>query len=110
MNNPTCPITGPGGVTITGIDTAIGCIPVDNTQAFTTFLLRWGLGIGAGVAFVLTFYASFLIMTSSGNTQKLQAGKELLTAAITGLLLMIFIAFILRIVGVNLLRIPEFGI
>jgi hypothetical protein len=88
------------------IDTAIGCIPVGDLNALATFILRWGAGIGGGVAFVLIIYATILIITSTGNPHKLQAGKELLSAAIAGLLLLIFSVFVLRLIGVDILRIP----
>jgi hypothetical protein len=91
------------------IDTAIGCIPVANTDAFIGFLLRWGIGIAGGIAFLLILFAGFQITTSGGDPKKLQAGKELLTSAIAGLLLLIFSVFILRLVGVDILGLPEFG-
>jgi hypothetical protein len=50
-------------------------------------------------------YAGFIIMTSSGSPKKLAAGKELLTAAISGLLLLVLGAYLLRLVGVELLGI-----
>ena len=91
------------------INTAIGCIPVSNTNAFISFLLRWGIGIAGGIAFLLILFAGFQIITSGGDPKKLQAGKELLTSAIAGLLLLIFSIFILRLVGVNILGLPQFG-
>ncbi|MBN1168697.1 hypothetical protein JXA63_02285 [Candidatus Woesebacteria bacterium] len=91
------------------IATAIGCIPVENGQALVVFLLRWGLGIAGGIALLLSSYAGFLIMTSQGVPQRLQAGKQLLTAALSGLLLIIFSATLLRLIGVDILRIPGFG-
>lgn len=91
------------------IDTAIGCIPVENANAFIGFLLRWGIGIGGGIAFILIIVAGFQITTSSGDPKKLQAGRELLTSAIAGLVLIIFSVLILRLIGVNLLGIPGFG-
>ena len=98
-----------GGNPGTGIDTAIGCIPVSNTNEFISFILGWAIGIGGGVAFLLILLAGFQITTSSGDPKKMQAGRELLTAAITGLLLLIFSVFILRVIGVDILGIPEFG-
>lgn len=89
-----------------GIYTAIGCIPMTTTQVFTAFLLRWGMGIAGGIALLLMVYAGYLVITSAGNPQRLQAGKELLTAALTGLLLLAFGAFILEFIGVDILRIP----
>lgn len=96
-------ITCPDGTT--GIDTAIGCVPLTDTagksnqNALFAFFLQWGLGIAGGIAFLLIIYASFQIMTSSGDPKKLQAGKELLTAAISGVVLLIFSTFILSLLG-----------
>jgi hypothetical protein len=88
-----------------GINTAIGCIPVEDTQSFITFLLSWGIGIAGGIAFLLVIYAGFMITTSAGNPQRLQAGKELLTAAIMGLVLLVASTFILRVIGADILGI-----
>ncbi len=94
-----------------GIDTAIGCIPLFGTNPnsplnpFMSFVIGWGAGVAGGIAFILILFSGFQIMTSSGNPQKLQAGKELLGAAVSGLLLLIFSAFILRVVGVDILQI-----
>jgi hypothetical protein len=88
-----------------GINTAIGCIPVNDLSDFAGFFLKWFLGIGGGIALIFIIYSSFLIITSSGDPKKVQAGKELLTAALTGLILMIFSIFILRFVGVDLLKV-----
>ena len=50
-----------------------------------------------------------MIITSTGDPIKLQAGRELLTAAIAGLLLLIFAVYILKLIGVEILGLPEFG-
>lgn len=97
---PTCSVDGKKG-----IDTAIGCIPVENSDALIGFILRWAIGVGGGIAFLLIVFAGFQIMTSAGNPERLQAGRELLTSAIAGLILLIFSVFILRIIGVNILGI-----
>jgi hypothetical protein len=89
-----------------GISTAIGCIPVGNRDDFLAFILKWALGIAGGVAFILIIYSGFLYMTSGGDKQKVQAAKELMTAAISGLLLLIFSVFLLDLFGVRILRIP----
>lgn len=97
--DPTCD----GG---NGIDTAIGCIPFGNTDAFIGFILRWAIGIGGGIAFLLIIYAAFMIMSSRGNPERLKAGQELLTSAIAGLIMLIFSIFILRVIGVDILQLP----
>jgi len=94
----------------TGINTAIGCIPAltDNPTDLYAFLLRWAIGIGGGISFLLIVLAGFQILTSQGNPDRLKAGQELLTSAIMGLILLVFSAFILRIIGVDILAIPGF--
>jgi len=98
------------GDTSEEINTALGCIPVGDTQAFTTFLLQWGMGIGGGIALLLIGYGGFMVVSSNGNPQKVQAGKELITAAVAGLLFIIFSAFILRLVGINIFGITQLGV
>lgn len=89
----------PGGQ---GIQTAIGCIPLTE-QGIAGFFLKWGLSIGGGLAFILIVVAGYQIISSSGDPRKLQSGKELLTSAITGLVVLVFAAFILRFIGQDFL-------
>jgi hypothetical protein len=94
----------------TGINTAIGCLDVLGSQEqFLGDLLRWGIGIGGGIAFLLILYAGFMIMSSSGNPDRLKAGQELLTSAISGLILLIFSVFILKFIGIDILKLDQFG-
>jgi len=92
-----------------GINTAIGCIPINDTNAFIGFILRWAIGIGGGIAFLLILYAGFMIMSSSGDPERLKAGQELLTSAIAGIIMLIFSVFILRVIGVDILGLPIGG-
>lgn len=89
-----------------GINTAIGCIPISDSNALIGFLLRWAIGVGGGIAFLLIVVAGFQIMTSTGNPERLKAGQELMTSAIAGLIMLIFSVFILRIIGIDILRLP----
>ena len=57
--SPTCTTNG-----INGINTAIGCVPYSDTNAFVGFVLGWAIGIGGGIAFLLILYGGFMIMTS----------------------------------------------
>lgn len=88
--------------------TAIGCVPT-TTEGFVNTLLPFFIGIGGGIAFLLILFGALQIMMSSGNPEKLNAGKELISAAITGLLLIIFSIFILQLIGVQILKIPGFS-
>lgn len=90
-----------------GIDTAIGCIPVSDTNAFMGWILGWAIGVGGGIAFLLIVYASFMVMTSQGNPERLKAGQELLTSAISGLIMLVFSVFILKFIGVDILKLDN---
>ena len=99
-----------GNCGTTGINTAIGCIHVLGTpEVFLGDVLRWAVGIGGGIAFLLILYAGFMIMTAAGNPERLKAGQELLTSAISGLILLIFSVFILKFIGVDILGLCNFG-
>lgn len=90
-----------------GIWTAIGCIPA-TLDGFVKKILPFAMGIGGGIAFLLMLFGALQIMTSAGNPEKLNAGKELVTSAVVGLLLIIFSIFLLRLIGVSILGIPGF--
>ncbi len=93
-----------------GVDTAIGCLNVLSTpEDFLGQLLGWAVGIGGGLAFILIVYAGFMIMTAAGNPERLKAGQELLTSAISGLILLIFSIFVLRFIGIDILGLNRFG-
>ncbi len=93
-----------------GIQTAIGCINVLGSQEqFLGDILKWGVGVGGGIAFLLILYAGFMVMSSAGNPERLKAGQELLTSAISGLILLIFSIFILKFIGIDILGLGAFG-
>ena len=94
---------------ISSLKTAIGCIPLFDQTNFLAFMLRWAVGIGGGIAFLLMIYAGFMIMTASGSPDRLKAGQELLTSAIAGLILLVFSIFILNFIGVDILGLCKFG-
>ncbi|MBI5619562.1 hypothetical protein HY950_01250 [Candidatus Gottesmanbacteria bacterium] len=90
------------------INTAIGCIPTEPGALFGKFF-SFGIGIAGGIAFLLILFGGFQILVSAGNPEQLAAGKELVSSAIAGLLLVIFSVFLLRVIGVDILGIPKFG-
>lgn len=90
-----------------GAWTAIGCIGQGGTpNDFISWFLKLGIGFGGGIAFLLILFSGFQRITSAGNPEKLHEAKELMTAAISGLLLIIFSIFLLRLIGVDILQIP----
>lgn len=89
-----------------GAWTAIGCLGGDSPTEFIASFIRIGTGIGGGIAFLLILFSGFQTMLSAGNPEKLHAAKELMTAAISGLLLIVFSVFLLKVIGVDILAIP----
>lgn len=89
--------------------TALGCIPTNDLNEFAGWLIGKVIFIASGIAFLLMAFGAFQIITSSGDPKKAQAGKETLTSALTGLLFIILSIFLLKLIGVDILRIPGFG-
>jgi len=91
---------------------------INNAEGLTTELpklqdpvnkiVNASTGIGGVIAFILIVIGGFQIILSSGNPERVKAGKEMITSAIAGLLLIIFAVFILKLIGADILKIPEF--
>ncbi len=90
-----------------GVQTALGCF--DASGSFVQTLLNIGFGMAGGIAFLLILYGGFQIIVSAGNPEKLNEAREIVTAAIVGLLFVLFSVFILRFIGVDVLQLPGFG-
>jgi hypothetical protein len=100
-----CVVQGDSGP-VSGINSAIGCIPTGDFKALVGWLLRRGFSIGGGIAFLLMIFGAFQILTSSGNPEKINNGKEMITSALAGLLMIIFSLFLLRLIGIQIFQIP----
>lgn len=88
--------------------TAFGCMPADFSEIIGKFIFTTGIGIAGGISFLYFLYGCFLIITSSGNPEKIEEAKQIIVSALSGLLLIIFSVFILEVVGVGILRLPGF--
>ena len=88
--------------------TALGCITTSSPQEFIAWLLKSVIGIAGGIAFLLMLWGGFQIITSTGDPEKLNKGKEILTSAIIGLVVIIFSVFLLKLIGVDILQLPGF--
>lgn len=87
--------------------TAIGCIPT-GAGGFVAWILGPMIGIAGGIAFLLILGGGFSILFSQGNPETIAAGKERITAAVLGLLVIIFSVLILKVIGVDILDLPGF--
>lgn len=91
-----------------GIETGLGCISFKPGE-FVSRIFGIILGIAGGVALLLIIYSGYRMIAAAGNPEGLQGARETLTAAIIGLLFIIFAFVILEVIGVNILGLPGFG-
>jgi hypothetical protein len=89
-------------------DTAIGLIPTD-LPGLLTRVFSIALAIAGIAALGLIIASGYRLMISQGNPEQVKGAREQLTAAIIGLLFIIFSLVLLQIIGVNILSIPGFG-
>jgi hypothetical protein len=88
--------------------TALGNIPT-SAQGLLTTVFSIALSIAGVIALGLIIASGYRLMISQGNPEQVKGAREQLTAAIIGLLFIIFSLVILQIIGVNILKIPGFS-
>lgn len=87
--------------------TALGCLPVTPGPLAGT-ILKIGIMLGGSAAVLFIIYGGATLMFSAGDPQKVQQGREVIISAVSGLMLILFSLVILRVIGVDILGIPEF--
>jgi len=92
-----------------GVNTALGCIPTGNLNDFVGWVFKNLVFIASGIAFLLMAFGTIQILTSAGKPESVKAGSELITSAVSGLILIILSVFLLKLIGVDILHIPGFG-
>jgi len=100
-----CKVCAKGG----GVWTGIGCVQGDIKGFIGKTVFGIGIGLAGTVSLLCIIYAAFMMQSSQGNPEKLKKAQELLTSCIMGFMLIIFSVFILRLIGVDILRIPGFS-
>ncbi len=102
----------------TGGDSSIPCSPTcsiggvlefdtgDSGGSTVTTILTVSISIAAVVAFILAGFGAVKIVTSAGNPSGINAGREMIISAISGLLFIVFAVTILEIIGANILNLP----
>jgi len=92
-----------------GLWTSLGCFSGNLSELISQKILGTGVGIAGGISLLCIMFAAFQMQTSSGNAEKIKKAQELLTNCITGLMIIVFSILILKIIGVDVLRLPNFG-
>lgn len=88
--------------------TALGCFSTQS-DLFVKSILSVVFGIAGGIAFLSVIAGTVTVLTSSGDPERLQKGKDMITSSLFGILLILFSVFLLRTVGFDILKIPGFG-
>lgn len=91
------------------VSTGLGVNINTNVGDFIKSLLGLILSISGAIAILLIIISGYRLMISQGNPEKIQAAKDQLTAAIVGLMFVIFSLVILQVIGYDILRLPGFG-
>ncbi len=92
----------------TRIKTALGFVRTDS-NGFTKWLLGFVLSIAGGIVIIIIIVAGYKLMTSQGDPEKIKNARDQLTAAIIGLLFIIFSLAILELITRDILGLPGFG-
>jgi hypothetical protein len=88
--------------------TALGPLSTDPLKLITR-IFSIVLAIAGIAALSLIIASGYRLMVSQGNPEQVKGAREQLTAAIIGLLFIIFSLVILQVIGANILSIPGFN-
>lgn len=93
-----------------GYYSAIGCLPINDLGSFvTTLAFQIGLGLAGAFCILCMIYSAIIMQTSGGNSEAIGNAQKTLMSCLSGLALIIFSVFIIRFIGVDILRIPGFS-
>jgi len=90
------------------INSALGCIDYKTAQ-FVSSTLKWSMGVGGGIAFLVIVWGSVLIITGGHDPKKIQAGQEMITAAISGIIMIIICLLLINYLGDKVLNLGPIG-
>lgn len=89
------------------VATELGCFPNDPVGFIQKFY-GVGLSLIGTVGLLFLIYGGYHILTSGGNPEKLQKGKEYITYAIIGIMLAVLGFVFIQFVAGGILKIPGF--
>jgi hypothetical protein len=89
--------------TLVGVETALGCIRFTDIISLAQDIMARAVAFAGGISILLIIAGAFQIITSQGDPEKIISGREYITAAIGGLVMVIFAIFVLRLIGVDIL-------
>ncbi|KKR49704.1 MAG: hypothetical protein UT84_C0021G0010 [Candidatus Curtissbacteria bacterium GW2011_GWA1_40_16] len=88
--------------------TALGDIST-SIGPFAQKILSIGIGLAGGIALIIMVIGSIRVLTSAGDPKAVGAGREMIIAAVAGLLFLAFSIVILSFIGIDIIGIPGLG-
>jgi len=88
------------------LDTALGCLPYK--EGLTETLLTFLIGLSGAISLIVMLTSTIQMMTAAGDIEKTTKARELFTAAVVGLLFIIFSVTLLRIIAGDIIKLPGF--
>jgi hypothetical protein len=89
-------------------ETGIGPINTTDFAGFAQSIFSILLSLAGLIAAILIIISGYKLVLSRGNPEKVQDAREQLTAAIVGLLFIIFSLVFLEFIGLDVLGLPNF--
>ena len=85
----------------------MGCIfSASPKQFIEKNVMPTALGFGGLAALLCIIFSAISFQTSAGNPEKVKNAQQMMTSCISGLILIIFAIFIIRLIGVDILGLP----
>ena len=88
------------------ISTGIGCIPSDVSCAVGRILEK-AIYVAFLCTLLLLIWGGLAVASSTGDPERVAAGRAKITAAVSGLLFILLSVLILHIIGVDILKIEN---
>lgn len=68
-------------------------------ECYVSNLYNWSIGVGAALAVIVLMYAGYIMVTSSGDPQKIGFAKEIIVGSLSGLALLAGARLILNLLS-----------
>lgn len=92
-----------------GINTAIGCIPIETQTLLSKFFIVWTIGISGGTGLFLFGYSAYLIMIGARDPKKKLLGKDIFWSTLSGMLMLVLSIYFLNAIGIGILGLVQIG-
>ena len=76
---------------------AFGC----SLSEYVTKFASWAIGAGISIAIIMVIYAGYTMITSSGDPSKIGFAKEVIVAALTGIVFLAGAQLVLNLLAVG---------